>query len=134
MEMLWDLCIVCQKDDKSKHLWEKPSSYKQMLTCIHTRGIYPEKSRQLADISITLMKDKGQNGIKSVTKTPPVMSILLEPKLGMRKRLSIELGQVLYQKSQSRVRLVTYLPAGLLSLLKMQYVSFAKRVRQRNRV
>ena len=37
------------------------------------------------------------------------MPILLEPKLGMRKRLSVELGQVLYWKSQSRVRLVTYL-------------------------
>ena len=59
-----DLCIVYQKDVKSKYLWEKPSSYEQMLTCIHIRGkyggdVYPERSRQLADISITLMKDKG---------------------------------------------------------------------------
>ena len=64
MEILWGFCLFCQKEDKAKHLWENPSSYEQVLSCIHTRGKYGdgeylERSRQLSDISASSIKEKG---------------------------------------------------------------------------
>ena len=139
MEMLWDLCIVCQKDDKSKHLWEKPSSYEQILTCIHTRGkygdgVYPERSRQLADISITLMKDKGATWHKECYKNATSNAHIARAKARYEKAIVSRAGPSFVLEESKQSQAFTYLPAGLLNLLTMQYVSFAKRARQRNRV
>lgn len=63
MDILWELCIICQTEDKSKHLRENPIDYEQVLNAIHTRGkygdgLYPEISRKLTCISACDMKEK----------------------------------------------------------------------------
>lgn len=63
MEILWDLCIICQNEDKSKHLRKDPQEHYQVLKAIHMRGKYGdgsyiETSKKLGGISANDMKEK----------------------------------------------------------------------------
>ena len=106
MEILWGLCLFCQKEDKAKHLWVNPSSYEQVLSCIHTcgkygDGEYPERSRQLSDISASSIKEKGGTWHKECFKTATSKANLARAKARYEKAILSRAGTS-YQSEESR--------------------------------
>ena len=100
IDILWELCIICQTEDKSKHLRENPTEYEKVLNAIHTRGkygdsLYPEISRKLACISACDMKEKKQLGIKSALSMQQVSCTLTEQKQDTKMKLQTELDQAM---------------------------------------
>ena len=92
--------------DKSKHLWENPSSYEQVLSCIHTRGKYvgeeyPERSRQLSDISSSSTKERGGTWHKECFKTATSKTNLARAKARYEKAILSRAGSS-YQSEESR--------------------------------